>query len=75
MSPTGGNPIIRVRIEPEVLAMLKERIPRGERGRGGGVSQYLRRLIYADLGLGEPPRHAPEVSPRRKRKGSPEQGA
>jgi len=70
MSPT-GNPFIRVRMEPHVLEMLKERIPPGERGRGGGVSHYVRQLIYADLGLGDPPRFAAEVSPRRKRKSSP----
>lgn len=67
MSPSRGNPYLTIRMEPEVLALLKEQIPAGERGRGGGVSHYVRRLIYADLGLGEPPRFAAEVSPRRRK--------
>lgn len=66
-----GRPNLVIRIEPEVLELLKERAGPSERGRGGGVSHYVRQLIYADLGLGEPPRFALEVSPRRqKRKGA-----
>lgn len=67
MSPSRGKPYLTIRMEPDVLALLKERIPAGERGRGGGVSHYVRQLIYADLGLGEPPRFAPEISPRKLR--------
>lgn len=67
MSQRRGKPYLSIRMEPEVLALLKERVPPGERGRGGGVSHYVRQLIYADLGLGEPPRFAPELSPRKLR--------
>lgn len=63
-----GNPYLQIRLEPHVLKLLKERIPPGEPGRGGGVAHYVRALIYHDLGLGEPPRFAAEPSPRRKAK-------
>lgn len=68
MSPTKGTPVFQIRLERDVLEKLKDKIPPSERGRSGGVSHYIRRLIYADLGLGEPPEW-------RKGKGSPEQGA
>ena len=71
MSPSRGKPYLTIRMEPDVLALLKERIPAGEPGRGGGVSHYVRQLIYADLGLGEPPRFAPEISPRKLRAAKP----
>lgn len=58
MSPTKGKPVFQIRLEPDVLEKLKAKIPPSERGRGGGVSHYVRRLIYADLGLGAPPRFA-----------------
>ena len=44
-----------VRLEPHVMDMIQEQSEPRERGRGGGVSQYLRRLVYSHLGLGEPP--------------------
>ncbi len=71
MSPSRGKPYLTIRMEPDVLALLKERVPAGERGRGGGVSHYVRQLIYADLGLGEPPRFAAEISPRKLRSRTP----
>lgn len=67
MSPQPGNPYLRIRMEPEVLELLKERAPAGERGRSGGVAHFVRALIYRELGLGEPPQFAAEVSPRKRK--------
>jgi hypothetical protein len=50
-----GNPYAMVRLEPHVMSLIQELSEPAERGRGGGVSQYLRRLVYDHLGLGEPP--------------------
>jgi hypothetical protein len=63
-----GNPVIGVRLEPHVVELLREKIPQSERGRAGGVSQYIKTLVYEHLGLGQPPRYAAEPSPRKKRK-------
>ena len=65
-----GNPYAMVRLEPHVMNRIQELSEPAERGRGGGVSQYLRRLVYSHLGLGEPPCFATEleveeVAPRR----------
>ena len=65
-----GNPYALVRLEPHVMNLIQERSEPRERGKGGGVSQYLRRLVYDHLGLGDPPCFAAEVveevkSPRR----------
>jgi hypothetical protein len=54
-----GNPAIKVRLEPDILAQLRQRADRQERGRGGGVAYYLRSLAYRDLGLPEPAAWAP----------------
>lgn len=73
-----GNPYAMVRLEPHVMNLIQERSEPAERGRGGGVSQYLRRLVYDHLGLGEPPCFAtPELeqeeAPRRaERHAAPE---
>lgn len=50
-----GNPYAVVRLEPHILEALQERSDPRERGRGGGVSQYLRQLVYSHLGLGDAP--------------------
>lgn len=50
-----GNPYAMVRLEPHIMDMILEQSQPRERGRGGGVSQYLRRLVYSHLGLGDPP--------------------
>lgn len=50
-----GNPYAIVRLEPEVMRIIQERSQPRERGRGGGVSQYLRQIVYAHLGLGAAP--------------------
>lgn len=50
-----GNPYAVVRLEPEVMDQIKNLAPPGSRGRGGGVSQYLRQLVYQHLGLGQAP--------------------
>ncbi len=44
-----------VRLEPHIMNLIQERSQPHERGRGGGVSQFLRKLVYQHLGLGEPP--------------------
>lgn len=50
-----GNPYAIVRLEPEVMDQILARSQPRQRGRGGGVSQYLRQLVYQHLGLGEAP--------------------
>lgn len=50
-----GNPYAMVRLEPHVMDMIQQLSSPRERGRGGGVSQYLRELVYSHLGLGQPP--------------------
>lgn len=75
-----GNPYAMVRLEPHIMNLIQERSEPAERGRGGGVSQYLRRLVYDHLGLGEPPcfaspelEDAPQEAPRRaERHAAPE---
>lgn len=69
MTEPRGNPYLRLRLEPEVLELLKERAGDGRPGRSGGVSAWVRALIYRELGLGLPPSYAAEESPRRKRQG------
>lgn len=49
-----GNPAIKVRLEPEVLALVAQRAHHLPRGRGGGVAYYVRSLVYRDLGLPVP---------------------
>ncbi|MBT9588706.1 hypothetical protein IV102_35555 [bacterium] len=59
-----GNPYAMVRLEPHVMDMIQQQSDPRERGKGGGVSQYLRRLVYSHLGLGDPPCFAvPESVP------------
>jgi hypothetical protein len=65
-----GNPYAIVRLEPHVMELILQQSPPRERGRGGGVSQYLRRLVYSHLGLGEAPCFAEvvqELAPARCR--------
>ena len=50
-----GNPYAIVRLEPEVMKRLQDVSEPRQRGRGGGVSQYLRELVYSHLGLGHAP--------------------
>jgi hypothetical protein len=50
-----GNPYAIVRLEPEIMKILQERARPRRRGRGGGVSQLLRELVYDHLGLGVAP--------------------
>jgi hypothetical protein len=49
-----GNPAIKVRLEPGILAQLRQKAHLQERGRGGVIAYYLRSLAYRDLGLPEP---------------------
>jgi hypothetical protein len=60
-----GNPYAIVRLEPEVMRLIQQRSEPPKRGRGGGVSQYLRQLVYEHLGLGEAPCFAePKTEPK-----------
>lgn len=52
-----------VRLEPHVMDMIQQLSSPRERGRGGGVSQYLRELVYSHLGLGQPPCFGQEEPP------------
>jgi hypothetical protein len=64
--PRDGRPGFVVRLDPEIVELLRQKIGKSERGRGGGIAHYLRTLLYADLGLDPPEPWAAEVSPRRK---------
>lgn len=76
--PTRGNPYAIVRLEPDVMEALKHRVRPRQRGKGGGVSQYLRELVYEHLGLGEAACHGfpveapPPVVRRREPPAAPE---
>jgi|JI10StandDraft_1071094.scaffolds.fasta_scaffold1896576_1 hypothetical protein len=68
MTKRRGDPCVTVRLEPEVLELLKEKAG-SAKGKFGGAAHHVRRLIYEDLGLGEPPAdgaHRSERSGRRK---------
>lgn len=72
-----GNPYAIVRLEPEVMDKIQQLSPPRERGRGGGVSQYLRQLVYSHLDLGEAPcfgasKPEPVVQRVRERHAAPE---
>jgi len=49
------------------MELLRERAGEANQGRGGGVSLYVRQLIYRDLGPPEPEPYAPELSPRNRK--------
>lgn len=48
MTPTRGNPLIAVRVEPEFMERFQSAFP-AVKGRSGGGSLALRRLLYAVL--------------------------
>jgi hypothetical protein len=51
MTPNRGNPILQVRLTPETHDSLKEAVGDGHQGgKAGGVSLFVRRLIYRELG-------------------------
>ncbi len=50
MTPNRGNPILQVRLTPETHDRLKEVAGAGAGGAAGGVSLFVRRLIYRELG-------------------------
>jgi len=62
-----GTPYLQIRLDPEVMELLRERAGDAGPGRGGGVSLYVRQLIYRDLGLPEPEPYAPQLSPRNRK--------
>ena len=53
---------VTVRLEEDVLERLRP-LSRGRRGRAGGLSLYLRRLIYRDLGIPLPEQYGVETEP------------
>lgn len=55
-----GNPELRLRLEPEVMELLRQKAGEAERGRPSGVALYVRRLIYQDLELAWPGGEASE---------------
>ena len=67
-----GNPFIMVRLSPEAFAKLQEVAGPSERGRGGGMALWVRRLIHKELGLPDPEVFAAELSPRNSAKRRPE---
>lgn len=63
-----GHPQIVVRLEQEVFDLLKKRVP-AVQGRAGGVSLYVRGLIYQDLEIPMPTQYGDlgRSSARRKK--------
>lgn len=61
------NPVVKVRLDPQALRILRERVPPRERGRSGGVGRYIQELVYEHLGLPIPELYAGTASPRRSR--------
>lgn len=49
--PSQGRPQIIVRLHPDALAMLKERVEAAAPGRRGGLSAYVRQVLYDHLGF------------------------
>jgi hypothetical protein len=45
-----GNPYLQVRLPQETHDRLKEVVGEGDGGKAGGVSLFVRRLIYRELG-------------------------
>ena len=62
-----GNPLVCFGLEPEVIDLLRQRVD-PVKGRAGGVSLYLRRLVYEDLGLPMPVQYGDLGRSSRKRK-------
>ncbi len=59
MTPARGNPLLNLRIEPDLMEEAQEAFP-AVKGRSGGVSLALRRLLY--LALDKPmPRQFGEI--------------
>ncbi len=67
MSERRGDPQLTIRLEPHVLEKLRE-VAVEAKGKFGGAAHYVRLLIYADLGLGEPPSNAAHLSARSGRR-------
>lgn len=67
-----GRPIVGVRLEPDVMALLAARVEKVN-GRAGGIALYVRRLIYEHLGLPLPVQHGDlgRSSAKRKPTGKP----
>jgi len=57
-----------LRLDPEVYARLKAVAGPTERGRSGGMTHYIKRLVHAALNCPEPAAYAVEESPRRQRR-------
>jgi len=55
-----GNPQITIRLDPEIMELLRERLGPTERGTAGGAALYVRRLIYQDLGIEMPRQYGEE---------------
>jgi hypothetical protein len=51
---TMGKPLLNLRLEPEIMDELRRRCE-PTHGKTGGVSQYVRRLIYEHLDRPLPP--------------------
>lgn len=73
MTKRRGDPCVTVRLEPEVLELLQEKAGR-VKGKYGGAAHHVRRLIYEDLGLGEPPTDGAHRSERSGRRKTAEEG-
>lgn len=50
-----GNPELRIRLDADIMELLRGKVAEPLQGRAGGVSLHVRRLIYEDLGLELPP--------------------
>lgn len=49
MTPSRGNPILQIRLPQETHERLKDFVGKGDGGKAGGISLFVRRLIYREL--------------------------
>ena len=63
MTPSYGNPILQVRLPEEMHDNLKEAVGEERGGKAGGVSLFVRRLIYRELREPLPKQWGKEAGP------------
>ena len=63
MTPSYGTPILQVRLTPKTHEHLKEVAGESDGGKAGGVSLFVRRLIYRELREPLPKQKGKEAGP------------
>ncbi len=62
MTPQRGNPYLQVRLPQETIDDLKAFVGEGDGGKAGGVSLFVRRLIYREIDREMPPQWGQEAT-------------